>query len=195
MIQVKKRMERDQRILSRLDDLTYATREHLQILENLGGERNAQRIMQRLEKEKYVSSVRYEKKIYYLSKKGQREIGSEKDLKKRMIRHTIMRNDLYIKLGMPTGWKKEVQLKIDEEPFLIADAMYVKSGVYFFIEIDNQQTMKNNADKIRKYKEVSRVIFNQFGHHPVLVWYTLSEVRKRKLHDLCSKNGIKFVIY
>lgn len=195
MIQVEKRMMRDEKILSRLDDLTYATREQLQILENLGGERNAQRIMQRLEKEKYVSSVRYEKKIYYLSKKGQRLIGTEKELKRSMIRHTIMRNDLYIKLGIPGDWRKEVKLEINGKPHLISDAMFTKNGIYHFVEIDNQQTMKNNADKIRKYKELFRIIFNQFGHHPVLIWYTVSDVRKVKLEKMCQKHQIKHKVY
>src|SRR5690625_1956216 len=195
VIQMKKRMERDQKILSRLNDLTYATREHLQILENLGGERNAQRIMQRLEREKYVSSVRYEKKIYYLSKKGQREIGSEKELKKRMIRHTIMRNDLYIQLGTPVDWRKEVSIRLNGNLLLVADAKFTQSGINHFVEIDIQQNMKNNADKIRKYKELFRVIFNQYKHHPVLIWKTQSEIRKKKLHDLCKNAGIKFEIY
>jgi len=186
---------RDEKILLRLNELTYATRDQLQILENLGGERNAQRIMQRLEKEKYVSSIRYEKKIYYLSKKGQRQIGSEKELKKKWIQHTIMRNDLYIKLGMPKDWKKEVNLKMNGELFLVTDAMFTKNGVNHFVEIDNQQTMKNNIDKIRKYKELSSVIFEQFGHYPVLIWYTLSEIRKEKLKETCTKAGVKFVIY
>lgn len=195
MIQSEKRKMRDEKILLRLNELTYATREQLQILEKLGGERNAQRIMQRLEKEKYISSIRYEKKIYYLSKKGQRQIGSEKELKKKWIQHTIMRNDLYIKLGMPKDWKKEVNLKMNGELFLVTDAMFTKNGVNHFVEIDNQQTMKNNIDKIRKYKELSSAIFEQFGHYPVLIWYTLSEIRKEKLKETCSKTGVKFVIY
>lgn len=195
MIQAERRQARDEQILSRLDELTYATRKQLQILEGLGGERNAQRIIQRLEREKYISSIRQEMKIYFLNKKGQRQIGSNKDLNKKWIRHTIMRNDLYIKLGMPADWQKEVKLNMNGELFLVADAMYSKNGINHFVEIDNQNTMNNNAEKIRKYKELFNAIFNQFKHHPVLIWYTLSDVRKEKLNDLCSRQGIKFKIY
>jgi len=195
VIQAERRQARDEQILSRLDELTYATRKQLQILEGLGGERNAQRIIQRLEREKYISSIRQEMKIYFLNKKGQRQIGSNKDLNKKWIRHTIMRNDLYIKLGMPADWQKEVKLNMNGELFLVADAMYSKNGINHFVEIDNQNTMNNNAEKIRKYKELFNAIFNQFKHHPVLIWYTLSDVRKEKLNDLCSRQGIKFKIY
>lgn len=195
MIQAERRQARDEQILSRLDELTYATRKQLQILEGLGGERNAQRIIQRLEREKYISSIRQEMKIYFLNKKGQRQIGSNKDLNKKWIRHTIMRNDLYIKLGMPADWQKEVKLNMNGELFLVADAMYSKNGINHFVEIDNQNTMNNNAEKIRKYKELFNAIFNQFKHHPVLIWYTLSDVRKEKLRGLCEKYQIRYVIY
>ena len=183
-------MKREEQILSTLEKLTYSTREQLQAIENLGGDRNARRILHELEKRKLINSVRYEKKIYYLSNKGSERIGKGGvNLKKSWIQHTLMRNDLFIKLGQPEGWKKEVPIYNGDEVYLIPDAMFKKNGVYHFVEIDNTQTMKTNIEKIKKYKQL------KFKHEPVLIWYSLSDIRKEKLRLACEKAGIKFEIY
>lgn len=195
MIQQEKRRLREEKILLRLDELNFATRRQLQILENLGGDRNAQRILYRMEKEKLISSIRYEKKIYYLSNRGKERVGSNKSkLKRDKIKHTLMRNDLYIKLNMPSSWENDKTVTFNNE-VIIADAMYKEKGIYHFVEIDNVQTMKTNIEKIKKYKELFRIIFNEYRHHPVLVWYSLSDVRKKKLKEACEKYGVKFIIY
>lgn len=196
LTQTMKKNLRHEKIMLSLDNLNYATRKQLQIINGLGGTRNAQRILQRMEKEGLIKSERLELKIYYLSDKGKQLIGSGKgDLKKSQIIHTLMRNDLFIKLGMPKDWKKEVPLKLNKEVILISDAIFKKNGINHFVEIDNKQSMKNNKDKISKYKEIFPAIYKQFGHHPVLIWYTLSEIRKKKLKETCTKTGVKFVIY
>lgn len=195
LAQQLKRQQREERIMLSLDNLTYATREQLQIINKLGGDRNAQRILQRMEKDKLINAARYEKKIYYLSNKGKQQIGSNQgELKKSQIIHSLMRNDLYIKLGMPYDWKKEWKMKWGDN-ILIPDATFKKSGEFHFVEIDNKQTMATNIDKIKKYKELSSVIFKQFNHTPTLIWYTLSEVRKKRLKEVCNKNGVKNVVY
>src|SRR5690625_6050284 len=101
-----------------------------------------------------------------------------------------MRNDLYIKLGMPASWKKEVPVNFNNET-LIPDAMYMENGKYMFVEIDNVQTMRTNYDNIKKYKELSKIIFKQYSHHPTLIWYSLSNVRKEKLKKACEKQDRK----
>lgn len=195
LVQQEKWIKRQEQILSRLDELTYATREQLQVIENLGGSRNAHRILYRMEKEKTISSVRMERKVYYLSNRGKERIGSKQgELKRSWITHTLMRNDLYIKLGMPDSWRNEQAIKWGDKQ-LIPDATFITDNQYHFVEIDNQQAMRTNYDKIQLYKELSRVIFKQYGHHPVLIWYTLSEIRKGKLKDACKKSGLKFEIY
>lgn len=195
MIQQEKRRLREEKILLRLDELNFATREQLQILENLGGDRNAQRILCRMEKEKLISSIRYEMKIYYLSNRGKERVGSNKSkLQRDKIKHTLMRNDLYIKLNMPSSWENDKTVTFNNE-VIIPDAIYKEKGIYHFVEIDNVQTMKTNIEKIKKYKELFRIIFNEYRQHPVLVWYSLSDVRKQKLKEACQKYGIKFKIY
>lgn len=187
--------QRQEKILSSLDDLTYATRKQLQVVNNLGGDRNAQRILQRMEKDGLIKSARYEMKIYYLSNKGKQQIGSNKgDLKKSQIIHALMRNDLYIQLGMPEDWVKERPVKWGEN-ILIPDATFKKSGEFYFVEIDNKQTMVTNLEKIKKYKELSPVIFKQFNHRPTLIWYTLSKIREQKFKKICEKEDVKSIVY
>lgn len=178
-----------------LDKLTYATREQLQIINDLKGDRNAHRILYRMEKDRLISSVRTERKIYYLSNRGKERIGSnQSELKKSWITHTLMRNDLYIKLGMPKDWKKEVPASVNDEVVLIADAMFTKEDKFHFVEIDNKQTMRNNYDKIKKYKKLSKVIFDNYKHYPTLIWYTHSNIRKDKIKNACEKHKLRYKI-
>lgn len=195
MIQQEKREQREERILLRLDKLNFATRKQLQIIENLGGDRNAHRILHRMEKSKLLSTVRYEKKIYYLSNRGKERVGSNQSkLKRDKIKHTLMRNDMYIKLGMPADWKKEQPINFNDTT-LIPDATFKRADKFYFVEIDNVQTMRTNYDKIKKYKELSKLIKQQYNHVPTLMWYSLSETRKEKLRAACVKRGLKFKIY
>lgn len=197
MVQQQRKIQRHERILLSLDNLTYATREQLQVVNRLGGDRNAHRILNDMEKDGLVKSIRTERKIYYLSNRGKEQIGSNQgELKKSWITHTLMRNDLYIQLGMPETWKKEVPIRFNEKDnFLIPDAMFNKENKFCFIEVDNQQTMKTNNDKIERYGRFFKAMFQQYGEHPSLICYTLSEVRKNKLSEACRKAGIKFAIY
>src|SRR5690625_4771457 len=195
MNQQQKKIRRQEQILLRLDKLNFATRKQLQVIENLGGDRNAHRILHEMEKDKLISSLRQEQKIYFLTNRGKQQIGSNKgDLKKDNITHALLQNDLYIKLDMPNDWVKEQPIKWGENK-LIPDATFIKNSEYHFVEIDNQQSLKVNYEKIEKYKSLSKAIFNSYKHHPVLIWYTLSDVRKRKLEEACIKHGIKFKIY
>ncbi|OEH53073.1 hypothetical protein AQ616_18730 [Oceanobacillus sp. E9] len=195
MLAQLQRQQRDEQILLSLDKLTYATREQLQIINNLGGDRNAQRILARMEKDKLLLSARLEKKIYYLSNKGKQLIGSAQGiLSKKEVTHALMRNDLYIELGLPKDWRKERPVTWGDKK-LIPDATFKRNGEFYFIEIDNQQTMATNIEKIKKYKDLSYIIHQQYNHRPTLIWYTLSEIRKKKLKELCEKSSIKYEIY
>ncbi|WP_368900826.1 replication-relaxation family protein [Oceanobacillus oncorhynchi] len=195
MIQQQKRQQREEVIMLSLDNLTYATRKQLQIINNLGGDRNAHRILHEMEKSKLISSIRTEQKVYFLSSKGKELIASNQgELKKSWITHTLMRNDLYIKLEMPDSWRKEKPVKWGENK-LIPDATFKKAEEFHFVEIDNQQSMSKNIDKIKKYKDLSHVIFHQFNHHPTLIWSTISSLRAEKITEACKKEGLKFIVY
>ena len=196
LAQQRKKQQREEQIMLSLANLTYATRNQLQTVNNLGGDRNAHRILHRMEKNKLISSIRTGRKIYFLSNKGKNVIGSEQgELKKKMITHTLMRNDLYLKFKQPDDWAKEVPIKQNGEIVLIPDAMFTKNDQYHFVEIDNKQSMRTNYDKIKRYADLFKMIFKQYKHHPTLIWYTLSDVRKQKLGDECKKYGIKFITF
>lgn len=193
---IKEKIRRHERILSSLSELTYATREQLQIINKLGGDRNARRILLEMEREGLIKSVRYDKKIYYISNKGNDYIGKGNSrLNKKEIQHVLMRNDLYIKLGMPSTWKKEAQIIVNDEIVIISDARYQIGDKYYFIEIDYKRSMKANEEKIKKYKEVFDLIEQEFNYKPLLIWYTISDVRKERLARWCRKYDVNFKIY
>lgn len=197
LLQQQRKIQRHEQILSSLDELNYATLEQLRLTNNLGGNRNAHRILSDIEKEGTIKSFRYERKIYFLSNQGKEQIGSsQEDLKKSQITHALMRNDLYIKMGMPAYWQKEVPIRFNEvDNFLISDATFNEGNKFFFVEIDNKQTMRTNSDKIERYGRFFKAMYQHYGEHPTLIWYTLSEVKKNKLSEACKKAGIKFSIY
>ncbi len=184
MLLMSRKVSRYEQIQSSLVSLTYATRAQLQAVNDLGGERNARRILLDMERMGYIKSVRLDKKIYYVDTR----------LKRNEIQHTLMRNDLYIKMGMPKDWAKEKPIRSNGEILLIPDAMFTKRNEYHFVEIDNMQAMRINYDKIKKYKELSKMMFRQYKHHPTLIFYTLSDSRKNKIKSCCNKNGVKVVI-
>jgi len=196
LIRLKKKIQRQERILSSLNKLTYSTSEQINTIEKLGSDRNARKVLFELEEDKLIKSVRRNKKIYFVTNKGNDLIGKGNTrLKRNEIDHSLMRNDLYIKLGMPDSWKKESRIIINKEVFLISDARFVRNGIQHYIEIDNKQTMRTNYDKIKKYAHLFKVIFRKYNHHPVLIWYTLSDVRKRKLSEACRNYGVKYEVF
>lgn len=196
IVQTARKVSRYEQILLRLSDLTYSTSDQLRIINNLGSNRNARKTLYEMEQERYIKSVLYKKKIYYVSNKGSDFIGKGNTrLNRSEIDHVLMRNDLYIKLNMPKSWKKEAPIIINGDVVLISDARYKSQGRHHFVEVDNKQSMRANYDKIKKYKEVFKMIFRQYKYHPTLIWYTLSETRKDKLEQSCRKTGIKYKIY
>src|SRR5690625_2086646 len=196
MNQQQKKIQRQERILSRLDDLGYATRKQIQVIEGLGGDRNAHRILHDMEKDKLISSVRRDQKVYFLSGSGKNFIGSTKELKQSHKQHMLMKNDIYIKVGMPNSWQTEIPIKFnDQEKYLIPDAMFNVENKLKFIEIDNLQAMQTNDEKILRYGKLFKAMFRQYKEHPTLIWYTLTEIRKKKIEESCVKQGIKFKIY
>lgn len=196
MIRLQQKIKRQEKILLSLSDLTYATSEQLQIINKLGSNRNARRILYELEQDKLIKSITYQRKIYYLTNKGNDFIGrGNTRLSKHEIQHTLMRNDLYIRLGMPITWQKEAKIIVNDEVVLISDARFEKGGKYYFVEIDNKQSMRTNMDKIKKYSDVFKLMYNQFNYHPLLIWYSLSVIRKNKLKESCKIQGIKYNIY
>ncbi len=199
MLKQQQKMLRHESIISSLDNLSFANRRQLQLINDLGGDRNANRILSEMEKDKSIKSIRTEQKIYYVANRGKEKVGSNKQTKdKGQIIHTLMRNDMYIYLGMPKDWSPEqaIDFEIDGEMnTLISDAVFTQKGEYHFLEVDNSQTMRTNKDKIDKYKALSMMIWENDNHTPTLIWYTVSQNRKIVLKEYCEKKAVKAKVY
>lgn len=182
--------QRHENILLSLKKLGFASRSQLQKLHRLGGERNANRILN--EMSDYLCSVRLEEKVYYLSKEGRERVGCDRILKKtNQIPHYLMRNALYIGFGCPATWRNEVKLSVKNEASIIADALFVRDGRYCICEIDNTQKMSVNREKIRKYRRLLEL--NVFEKPPAFIWATTTDYRKKELLKLCG--GMSVHVY
>ncbi|MGG4042366.1 replication-relaxation family protein [Bacillus smithii] len=190
MKQAIKKEQRHEAILSSLAKLDYLTRSQLQALHNLGSARNASRVMKSLEP--YVTKFLDGEAVYYLTKEGRERTGAKK-VRKRTIqaRHFIMRNDLYIALGCPKNWRNEVKLVVKDVVSIVADALFVKDGRYYIIEVDNQQKMSVNKAKITKYRKM--VELGVFKTEPRFVWITTTEYKRKRLLELCK--GLDAKVY
>lgn len=175
--------QRTENILYSLKRLGFLTRKQLQVLHNLGGDRNASRVMKDLEE--YVSSFRDSEKIYYLNKEGRERIGSKKILKRsNQFRHYIMRNDIYIAYECPKTWKQEVKMNVKGIVSVIADALFTDNGRYHIVEVDHEQKMSANRIKMQKYRKL--IECNVFEKTPKFIWYTTTEYRRKQLQKLCE---------
>jgi hypothetical protein len=170
--------------LKRLD---YLTRSQIQTLHNLGGKRNANKVLKELSP--YVHSFREGENVYYLSREGREYTGATKIRKKTpMVKHFLMRNDAYIYFQRPTTWQTEIKVKnVSDGTYVIPDAIFQKDKKHHFLEVDHIQKMNVNRSKIEKYRKLSSKL--PF----VLVWVTTSEHRRKRLTELCS--GFEVQIY
>ncbi|MBA2872417.1 hypothetical protein HNQ85_002726 [Anoxybacillus calidus] len=58
------------------------------------------------------------------------------------------------------------------------------------MEVDSQQQMTKNQRKIKQYSSLFRVMQRQNVVDPILLWYTVSPVRKEKLEQWCKEYGV-----
>lgn len=145
-----------------------------------------------MESDRLIGSVRRESKVYYLAGKGGDLIGRENPrLKRSQIDHAVLRNDLYLRLGLPANWKKEVEIKLNSNKVLVADAAFTEGDRMYFIEIDVNSSMQANNSKIKRYAEIVR----NLNCPSTIIWYTLIEARKKILRENCVKVGVDCRIY
>lgn len=183
-----RRQERVESILSSLSDLDYLTRSQLQQIHDLKGERNANRFLKSMGD--YVSYFRNGlEKVYYLNATGRDYIGEGRVRKRTsQVDHFLLRNQLFIELGQPPSWEKEVRIKAGDLS-LVCDARYHDNGRWCFVEVDCQQSMKRNRGKVDKYRKIREATRENFK----IVWITEMESRRQKLARLCA--GMPFRVY
>lgn len=177
--------KRIEQILLSLKKLDYLTRSQIQRIHNLGGKRNANKILQNMGE--YLSSWRERETIYYLSREGREYTGATKVRKKSpQAEHFLMRNDTYIFFGMPTTWRTELKVKKNDVS-IVPDALFQHRNTLHLLEVDRTQYVANNKKKIDRYRKLA-----QYGPFK-LVWITTSPHRKNRLKSLSE--GLDYIVY
>ncbi|WP_240371668.1 replication-relaxation family protein [Anoxybacteroides rupiense] len=176
-----------------MSELGALSRSQLQHMFDLGSKRNANRILQQMSE--YLHHVRLSENIYYLNKKGRELVGAKKEFRKNgQLEHTLMRNDIYIFYHYQKTWKSECKTEWKEngkEHRIISDARFTYHDQLYFLEVDLQQQMAKNKQKIEQYASLFRVIQRQQIGEPILLWYTVSQTRKEKLEKWCKEHGVQ----
>ncbi|HCG4535579.1 TPA: replication-relaxation family protein [Salmonella enterica subsp. enterica serovar Typhi str. AG3] len=174
-------------LLQRFD---FLTRDQLNGYFNLGSVRNTNYVLNSLSE--YLHCVRngYQS-IYYLSREGRLYVECDKVRKKGShVEHTVMRNDLWMYFKCPADWKNEVRIS-NSKGNIIADATFNLNGFECIVEVDNLQSMKENKEKIKKYKELMQSIVMKLGYYPTLIWLTTTELRRRQIEEECQGLKVK----
>lgn len=180
--------QRTESILWSLKRFDYLTQAQIQVIHDLKGERNANRVLNGMSA--YISSFRNGlEKVYYLNKNG-REYMDHNIIRKKTANadHFITRNQLWIYLRRPKEWQNEVQIKAGEIS-IVCDAKTSQNGIPVFIEVDISQPMQVNKAKIQKYKKLQQISKDPF----YVVWVTKFPGRKKKLMELSA--GLKGHVY
>lgn len=189
---MKRLSNREERILLLLQKFDFLTRDQLNRYFQLGTVRNTNKTLGRLSD--YLMSIRegYQS-IYYLSKEGRAYVNCDKVRKKGgHVMHTVMRNEFWLFFNCPPDWKSEIKVS-DGQATVIVDAMFTRNGFQHFLEVDNLQTMKENHEKIKRYKSLLESLVKRYGYYPTLVWVTTTEHRRKQLEEFCE--GLKVKVY
>lgn len=185
--------ERQLKILYTLNDLQALSRSQIQHIFELGSKRNANRVLHGIRE--YVSTKRIGEDVYYLNKNGAELVGGEATIRRNSpLEHIVMRNDIYIFYHYPRDWKVEVKTRWTEEGkeySVVSDARFKYHDLLYFLEVDNTQKMIENRRKIEKYMKLFRIIEKKRLGEPILLWYTLSDMRKKQLESWCREDGVR----
>lgn len=178
---------REEQILLLLKKFDFLTRDQLSRYFKLGTKRNSNYVLNKISK--YLSHVRDgHQSIYYLNKEGRLYVECEKVRKKGgHIYHTIMRNEIWLFFKCPPDWRNEIKVTAGKTN-IVVDAMFSKSLIYHFLEVDHTQTMQENRAKIKRYKQLYEegILATTLKHFPTIVWLTTTELRKKQLLEACK---------
>lgn len=188
----KQLTSRDEKILLLLKEFDFLTRDQLSRHFDLGKVRNTNRVLFNLSD--YLMTVKEgHQTVYYLSKVGREYVDSDKPLKKgNHVQHTLIRNQFWLFYGCPRDWQNEMKV-ILEKNYIVVDAMFTRNNFQHFLEVDNLQTMKENREKIKRYKQMVQIFLQQYGYYPTIIWVTRTEHRRKQLEKACE--GLKVKVY
>ncbi|MDA1958497.1 replication-relaxation family protein [Bacillus cereus group sp. BcHK10] len=194
-IQTHIKLNRQMMILTSIRKLKFATRRHLMAIHDLGGIRNANRILKDLSA--FVNNTVYKKEyVYYLNKKGRALFDdTEKIVPTIRLAHSLMRNEAWLYLFCPDDWQIEtpIRYKIDDKrKTIIPDVKFRdEEGILNAVEIDRTQMMNVNSEKMTRYGEFTIYYRKKYnGKVPVVHFFTLTEYRQKTLEQFAVKNGV-----
>ncbi|MGG1326830.1 replication-relaxation family protein [Bacillus tropicus] len=194
-IQTHIKINRQMMILTSIRKLKFATRRHLMAIHDLGGIRNANRILKDLSL--FVNSTVYKKEhVYYLNKNG-RELfdDNEKVIPNSRLAHSLMRNEAWLYLFCPDDWQIEAPIRYkvnDRKKTIISDVKFRDDdGILNAVEIDRKQTMNINAEKMNRYGEFTVYYKNKYnGKVPIIHFFTLTSYRQKTLEQFAVQQGV-----
>lgn len=196
-----RKIMRQEEILQSFEVLRFATREQLQRIHDLKSDRNALKILNQM-KDYFHIQVHNGMNVYYLSKKGRDTIGSEIEMKWSLqVEHYLLRNELYIHFNQPSDWRVEHEIVfkpkglVTTEKRITADASFTNIGVFHLLEVDRTQSMMENKEKIDLYSELNPLLYERFNQVPVIIFYTTTDFRKKKIEEYCLIKGLKCLVY
>ncbi|ARA99144.1 hypothetical protein ETC03_06985 [Geobacillus sp. MMMUD3] len=180
------------RILYALSSLQALSRSQIQHMFDLGSKRNANRILSGIRE--YTNTKRIGEDVYYLNKKGAEMVGGEATIRRNSpLEHIVMRNDIYIFYHYPADWKAEPRTRWREsgkDYSIVSDARFTYHDQMYFLEVDITQKMLENKRKIERYAYLFRFIQRQQLGEPVLLFYTVSAVKKRQIEAIAKEYGV-----
>lgn len=137
--------------------------------------------------EPWVNTFQDKEAVYYLNKAGRERVGSEKVITKSSIyNHTLMRSDVYA-YYRPEAWKNEYPIELPLCGIsIVSDAVFMMDGKHYLLEVDNQQKMTANKEKLKQYKrfmDTETWQKSNKGEFPTILFYTLSDYRKAQLQE------------
>lgn len=199
-IQSHMKINRQMAILATIRKLQFATRRHLMSVHNMGGIRNANRILGDLKP--YVNKTMQGKEyVYYLNKEGHAMFGDNgKVVSRGKLAHALLRNEAWLHLFCPDDWQIETDIryiKNKEKMKIVPDVKFRdEENILHAVEVDRSQKMKVNEEKIKKYEEFTQIYKQKHnGKMPVIHFFTVTKYREKKLEELAAKYDVLASVY
>ena len=134
--------------------------------------------------------------IYYLSKSGAERIGVKPIKKSIQIDHHLLRNEVWLMLGMPK-WKVEKPIKVEidgKERQITPDATLITDTLYC-IEIDRKQSMVKNRKKFEGYGILNYLYQAKKGKKIIVKFFTTLRSRKKLIEKLAEEYQVICEVY
>ncbi|HFK1757036.1 hypothetical protein CN335_11765 [Bacillus thuringiensis] len=198
-MQTHMQINRQMAILATIRKLQFATRRHLMSVHDMGGIRNANRIMKDLSS--YTSKLTHNKEyVYYLNQLGHKLFGEGKVVHRSRVAHAILRNEAWLHLFCPDDWQIETEIryiKDNKKKKIIPDVKFRdEDRILHAVEIDRTQKMVVNDEKLKCYEELTRIYKQKYnGKVPVIHFFTITKYREKKLEQLAAKYDVFVKVY